>query len=71
MDAESEEDILHSIIVASSKVGNVSYLLPAFNILEDIKSKWRDEIGSADQVLPTEYTETSAAHLQADIPFSL
>ena len=71
MDADSEEGILHGIIVASSRVSNMSYLVPASNIVEEIKANWGEEIESADQILPLEGTEISTLHLQAGIPFTL
>jgi hypothetical protein len=71
LNAESEEGILHGIIVASSEVSSISYLLSASNIFEDIRANWEDKIQSRDQILPTEDTETSTSHVQTDIPVSL
>lgn len=71
MGAESEGAVLHGVIVASSKVSHISYILPASNIFEDIKTRWGDEIHPTDQILSIYNAETSTTHLSTDIPVSL
>lgn len=68
--AESE-GVLHGIIAASSKVNNASYILPAANIFEDIKTSWKAEVQSSDHLLPTGNVESSMLDLEADIPIFL
>lgn len=70
MDAETE-GILHGIIAASSEVNNVSYVLPASNIFDDIKASWKAEVRPSDRLLPTANVESSMLDLEADVPIFL
>jgi hypothetical protein len=67
----SNGGVLHGIIVASSKAGDISYILPASSIVEDVKASWGVELPPADPTLPTEKMETSMDQVQTDIAVSL
>ena len=70
LDAESE-GVLHGIIAASSKVNNISYILPAASIFEDIKTSWKAEVQPSDHLLPIGNVESSMLGLEADVPIFL
>lgn len=63
----SKEGILHGAIIASSKVGNISYFLPASQIFAEIQAKWGNET-SADEMLASVNTIPSTVSSQAEVP---
>ncbi len=67
MDAESK-GVLHGIIAASSKVNNISYILPGSNIFDDIKASWKAEVQHSDCLLPTANIGFSMLDLEDDVP---
>ena len=66
LDAESK-GVLHAIIAATSKVNNISYILPASNIFDDIKASWKAEVQHSDGLLSTANVGFSMLDIKDDV----